>query len=776
MPAFTTSLRQRAPHPGTWLLVPLAIAAILAYCERDLLSGRSTPAWDADSFFAPAYIAVADHARAGQFWLWDPWNQGGLPACAYAEIGGFSPVTVMAALLTGPTLHGFVIYWLSIWLLGGFGMAILARHLGAPFWGGLVVALGFLFSGFFTGHAEHTSWVYSFAMLPWIIWRLDAAMIRRKARPAIEAGAIWGLSAMAGYPGVVLTTGMVAGLWALGRTLFPEEQSCAEGGPLPQPLQGVWPRLRHAAICLFLVCCTGMVVMSPTYVTLMTEMRGYSDRAAVLDRGTVTSDNALHPRALLSFSTPYVPVWSTLNGGGPRWWYTDPSSTSIYCGICVAWLALLALVAAPRSGWRWWLAGIGLLGVGLALGRALPLRGWFYDWFPPSRYFRHAAIFQDMSIFAACTLAAIASADLARRWRGPASPRSFRATISLLAPAIAAFIVGAAALVAYRSMVAFVIALGPSGQWGPWQSQADRLAYYGWGALALVGALATFAARFRAARPVFVAAVCALACGDAVHTNDIQRMTLQYDNPEVTAAWEKMVREYSTSLDLAATAGLDRKLGLTIPPVTGIKSVVTKTAAFAPFTSMANDLHLEWAARPYLYQAAIGPERIWFSRQAVVGPATHETFHFFDLRANLLGVPPMVIHPPEELTSPRPPADRQAVERLGREILCLPAPTRIAVRLDEYRPTTLAFHVDCPSEGWLMVTDRWAPGWRATINDRPAAIYGGMFIFRAIKVPAGASEIRFTYHPFGFPWLMALSYGTLALAAAASLASALRRR
>ena len=81
--------------------------------------------------------------------------------------------------------------------------------------------LGFLFNGFFTGHAEHTSWIYSFAALPWIIWRLDAAILRHSTRAAAEAGALWGLSAMAGYPGVVMATAMTASLWLLGRAIFP---------------------------------------------------------------------------------------------------------------------------------------------------------------------------------------------------------------------------------------------------------------------------------------------------------------------------------------------------------------------------------------------------------------------------------------------------------------------------------------------------------------------------------------------------------------------------
>jgi len=61
-----------------------------------------------------------------------------------------------------------------------------------------------------------------------------------------------------------------------------------------------------------------------------------------------------------------------------------------------------------------------------------------------------------------------------------------------------------------------------------------------------------------------------------------------------------------------------------------------------------------------------------------------------------------------------------------------------------------------------MVTDRWAPGWRATVNGQPAATFGADFIFRAVAVRRGENVVRFTYQPAGYPWLLALSWLTLA--------------
>jgi len=86
----------------------------------------------------------------------------------------------------------------------------------------------------------------------------------------------------------------------------------------------------------------------------------------------------------------------------------------------------------------------------------------------------------------------------------------------------------------------------------------------------------------------------------------------------------------------------------------------------------------------------------------------------------------------------------------------------------KYDPDELIFRVDCETEGWLLLTDRWARSWQAEINGAQAAVYGGNFIFRAVRVSSGRNEIKFTYRPAGSPWLLILSWSTLMLVAASS--------
>jgi uncharacterized membrane protein YfhO len=104
----------------------------------------------------------------------------------------------------------------------------------------------------------------------------------------------------------------------------------------------------------------------------------------------------------------------------------------------------------------------------------------------------------------------------------------------------------------------------------------------------------------------------------------------------------------------------------------------------------------------------------------------------------------------------------------------VPAAQRIAVQLLTYRPNELTLRLSAPDSGWVMVTDRWAPGWRTTVNAQPVSTFGADFIFRAVRVQRGANVMHFSYEPAGYPWLLILSWLTLASVAAWSVTAAIR--
>ena len=51
---------------SAWLLAALLLVAVFLINNRELLSGARVQTWDACSFYTPAFMLVADHARKGE--------------------------------------------------------------------------------------------------------------------------------------------------------------------------------------------------------------------------------------------------------------------------------------------------------------------------------------------------------------------------------------------------------------------------------------------------------------------------------------------------------------------------------------------------------------------------------------------------------------------------------------------------------------------------------------------------------------------------------------
>ena len=153
-----------------------------------------------------------------------------------------------------------------------------------------------------------------------------------------------------------------------------------------------------------------LVVLAPVYFGFLHEMRGYTDRSGTLAREEAVAAQALDPKALSTFASPYVAT------AGATWekrlWTTDIAMCSVYLSPTLFLLGLASLWLRPRDGFRWWLAGLAVFCLAAALGDHLPLRGWLFDALPPMRYFRHAAMFRCYYLATMTALAVLAGRDL----------------------------------------------------------------------------------------------------------------------------------------------------------------------------------------------------------------------------------------------------------------------------------------------------------------------------------------------------------------------------
>lgn len=95
-----------------------------------------------------------------------------------------------------------------------------------------------------------------------------------------------------------------------------------------------------------------------------------------------------------------------------------------------------------------------------------------------------------------------------------------------------------------------------------------------------------------------------------------------------------------------------------------------------------------------------------------------------------------------------------------------------------YEPERVVVRVRTPAPGFLVLSDLAYPGWHAAADGQELPIHQVDFLFRAVRVEAGESEVRFEYRPTSWRvalWVTGATAAGIALRIAWSLARRERR-
>jgi len=69
-----------------------------------------------------------------------------------------------------------------------------------------------------------------------------------------------------------------------------------------------------------------------------------------------------------------------------------------------------------------------------------------------------------------------------------------------------------------------------------------------------------------------------------------------------------------------------------------------------------------------------------------------------------------------------------------------------------YQNTQVTLEVDSPDGGWAVLHDLWHPWWYADLDGKPVQLLRANVLFRAVAVPPGQHEIRFSFRPLQGGW------------------------
>ena len=697
-----------------WLLV-------YGFFWRTLSGGTYQPADGGDlaSFLYPTYRFAAAELAQGRLPLWNPTLYGGAPFIGDIQAGFFYPPNLLLFLLA-PTFPYSMMQVLVIVHLfwAGLGMYILVRSMRWPTHpvsrpAAFFAAVGFTFCDPFLIHVGNLNLIATLSWLPWILAACARSLESRRFGWAALAGFLLAISTYAGHAQSTFYIGLALVLYTAGR--LATDALCA----VPSQRQG-WT---FPVASLALTGGVGILLAAPVLLPAA-ELTAHTIRAGFTYQETVAY--SLAPVQMLAgFVTPGI------FGRGPALhWGLWERVELPYLGVPVLLFAMAGILLAQpeqrRLLWTW--AGITLLGLTLALGIYTVVHGWFTFLLPIFDQFRAPARALILYALGMCVLAAVGfDAIGVHMARTPVLSMILKGGALLLGSGVIAtyalfFVTQDNETTFLRvSLAALALVLAVTSWLATWALTAMRQHHH--------TPFNTFAAL--AIGILFLELAAAGAYTDIAEADPAQ----SFSQPEILSflsADPDLFRiDTRTNLEglwqpnTAALAGLQDVGGVANPLM--LRSFADFWESIGGRETRRYDL-LNVKYVLVKEGTPLPPQK--FSR--VFGPVNGIEIH-----ENSAFVPRAWLAPSGvDLNNTEPPA----------------AVSAAAVRI--YSATHMAFDLQAPEAGYLVISENWYPGWIATVNGTATPVQTANGTLRAVAVPAGASSIEMLYRPDSFTWAL----------------------
>ncbi len=743
----TRSLFSRLREPGAFALLLLAT---VGFFWRILLTPDAwKPAGGGDlvSFLYPTYRFAASRLAAGDLPLWNPHLYGGVPFLADMQTGLFYPFNQilfrLAPDFSYKALEGMVA--LHIFLAGLF-MYLCLRYL-EPAEGdrlrrpaAMLGAVAYMFSDLFIVHFGNLNLVAVAAWLPLVFLLFWRSLRAGSVAWAVGTGVALALATLAGHLQITLYLGLTLAVMAF---FFAFRRPVARYKPF---------------LLLFVAAIVAVGLTAPVLLPAL-EYARLSTRAALSYRDAARYSlvpgllGEMVVPALLSSREPnlYWGVWDRVAVG--------------YLGILPLILAGLAVLLrrGQRVALLVVLAAVAFL---LALGGESVFHGWAYRLLPGFGQIRAPARLVFVLDFALAALAALALDRLLRPL-----PRRERRVLDEVWRGLMWF-GGGAALIggAWAYLVLYQAADGdPTLFWRVSQAAGGVIfallmlfAGLGWLHARRTGRLRRGTLAWLAVGLVFVDLATVGANTDLGHeppTGGYEHpLAVQYlrsapgffridSRTDVAHLWQP---------DLALLAGLYDVNGVDNP------LLIADTARYwEGLGGRSSPLYDFLGVRYLIAGKEVELDRERFSLAFDADPTVNIYWNrgalprAFVVRRTI----PAWDHEDAWRRIHRPDFDPATTVVLeGGPSLSGPAEATEA-QVVRYETDEVEIAVETPTAGILVLSDPFYPGWRATVDGRPAEILRANYAFRAVAVPAGRHIVTMTFRPM--TWYIGLGIGGL---------------
>lgn len=168
---------------------------------------------DVQYYFFPYHKLVVDITKAGHLPLWNPHAFSGIPLLADGQTAIFYPPNWIFWILPPAQALTFVI--LMQFSIAGVSMFAYARRLRFGPLAATVAALTFMWSGFLVSRVVHLSIMAGAALIPLVFWSFERLTQQRSYGAWATACVCVALQAMSGHPQLPVYTAVALGVYVL---------------------------------------------------------------------------------------------------------------------------------------------------------------------------------------------------------------------------------------------------------------------------------------------------------------------------------------------------------------------------------------------------------------------------------------------------------------------------------------------------------------------------------------------------------------------------------
>ncbi len=708
--------------------------------------------------FIPWRAYAYQQMEQGIFPLWNPLNGMGAPLMAnYQTALFYPPAAVFYAFYQMGGISALAwVFTLSVPVhLGwaGLGTACLLEEMGLGKRSQIVGGLAFGLSAYLMARSGFISMIWAGAWMPWIVLSVEY-LIRGRGKigwgarlvPLILTAA---MQLLAGHAQLTWYTLLFSGLWLLVRSDW-------------RPIWNVISNLAGFLSGIVAACALALAQLLPTFEYLL-----QSDRANAYNPDLAMT-YSFWPWHLLTFLFPGMFGNPGVSGG--YWGFGAFWEDAVYIGLVGFILAFSTLGVLFRKGAQkpterrslFFLWGIMVVAILLALGNNTPLFPWLFDHVPTFDMFQAPSRWMIWVVFSLCVLAGIA----ADSWRRPGGKRRSRYKLGVVIGIATVIGAGAGLYLLKNENASMFYAVMVCGAllsallWLALQAPAE-------------GADPRKSLRWQAL--VIGLMMVDLVCANA---SSVPFMEGNFYTPEKKPA-SLSEAESSGRLYLSASAEYDLKFerfltfsSFKIDENWGdVREVLLPDLNLLEGKSSANNFDPLVPAR----------YATWIKTVDQSSGQTHENF------LKEMGVTAWEQADPNDLSKVKftavedsgnrvewapcatPAADGPVALKLVQEkmtdaalncIIVEAAPAAIEpssgqsstgqAEIVEDKPDEVVISVQADRAGWLRLADTWYPGWVATIDGQPTRLYQADYLFEAVQLSAGEHLITIKYRPIPF--------------------------